>query len=432
MNIEQQHQMTQTPVGNTGVNSAQGSEGEIRLECLIDWLQGTYPSANRDRVMGLCSSYFGGAFEEQPHGIRYFARCFKNPLGALIAIEQRLPGSTSNDVKNVQALDYLELRADVVNVLPQERLRVFMIELSRLQFRATRLDATMDIFNPPFSVWDVKEAFDSGNITGFRSAGQLHTKGRNASKGLTFALGNRGASGSGKYLVFYDKGLESNGERNCLRCENSLYSHFAVQAFERLCDFDHTHWSELIKSLIVWSVDFVDRVSSTGNLRQACRSPRLPWWQKVIQETGSACLAAPKRHNSFEKMKAWVNHQVAPTLALIKKVFDTLSPKEFHQWLTKVLAQGQKRFKSKHDAAFDAFQAFILDERQYRLMFCLNFQTALRLGIESFNYSWDAILSTFYKAEEFSIGLESDLPHDYWHDVVCLLGVIADDPALIY
>lgn len=87
-------------------------------------------------------------------------------------------------------------------------------------------------------------------------------------------------------------------------------------------------------------VDFVDR-DATGN---ASRAPLLPFWESFVAGAEKARVvlegAAPR---TVEQVREWVEHQVAPALAVLREV---LGPREV--W--RLVDVGRGRWRSRHRA----------------------------------------------------------------------------------
>lgn len=308
-------------------------------EFLIDWLQGTLPGKNRVRLFGLIRSCFaGGEFVQNSHGLRYYEQSYSHPSGAVVGVGQRLGKFQSNEPR-----DYLELSGRVVGMLSAHRLRWFMKGLSVLGFKASRIDLTLDDFGWSYNPRDPHEAYEVGNISGFRDTGRLVSKGRLASRGLSFSLGNRGRSGSGKFVQFYDKNLESRGKRDCCRCECSFYGDRAALVFKDLAALALDNWPLLIRSYLLVSVDFVDR--SDSNRLDQCT--RLEWWANLIEDTIPLCFEAREKDSEiYERIERWLRHQVAPSLSAL---FDILCFKgdgdtiKFWEFFYEILFDGSDR-----------------------------------------------------------------------------------------
>lgn len=317
-------------------------------ELLIDWLQGTFPVRNRVRLEGLVKSVFcGGSFVPLNHGLKFYKQAFRHTSGALLGSDQRIRGVD-------EPRDYLELSGRVVGMLSIHKLSWFFRGLKTLGFSPTRIDLCLDDFSWSYSPRDAFDAYEAGNVSGFRDTGRLITKGRGAGKGISFSLGNRGAKGSGKKLTFYDKNLESNGARNCCRLELSLYGHYAKQCWTDLTTMYLSNWSLMIRSYISHSVDFIDRSVSD----RADRCPRLGWWANLIGSVIPLCWEPRyKDPELLDRVVRWLTKQVAPSFSALFEIFNYRSGElAFWEFFYSLLFDGEKRQNLELQALVDSFR----------------------------------------------------------------------------
>jgi hypothetical protein len=140
-----------------------------------------------------------------------------------------------------------------------------------------------------------------------------------------------GSPKSAAMIRVYDKEAESGrsgaGVRWELQVRGGHAGRFvagAVAAGDRL----GSHVLACIRGLI----DFRDR---TGQER-GDRAPLLDWWEAIVADAGRVPLSGPIRVDSLEKRGAWVERQVAPTLALLYFAFGA-------DWLNHLLRSGEER-----------------------------------------------------------------------------------------
>lgn len=321
-------------------------------ELLIDWLQGTFPVKNRVKLFGLVRSCFaGGEFVLNSHGLRYYESSYSHPSGVVVGVGQRLGKYESSDSR-----DYLELSGRVVGLLSAHRLCWFMRGLKTLEFKSSRIDLTLDDFARSYSPMDAHSAYEAGNISGFRDTGCLTSKGRASSRGLTFSLGNRGRSGSGKFLQFYDKNLESGGQRDCIRCECSYYGDKANQVFQDLASISLNNWPMLIRSYISVVVDFVDRsLSLSGRLD---RSVRLDWWANLIEDVIPLCFDPREKDlEILTRIEKWLRHQVAPSLSALFDIYYYVGGEiKFEEFFYEILFNGYDRRNEQLKSLVNSYQ----------------------------------------------------------------------------
>jgi hypothetical protein len=319
-------------------------------EYLIDWLQGTIPAKNRTRLMGLVRSAFGaGDFVDCGHGLRFYQKAFAHPSGATIGVDQRKGKAQAKEER-----DYFEMSGRVLGLLSIHRLRWLMRGLQVLEFRATRIDLVLDDFGWSYTPHDPHESYEAGNITGFRDTGRFISKGRSSGRGLTFSLGNRGRAGSGKHITFYDKNLESKGERNCVRLECSFYGDYGNKCFLDLCKLTLEHWPLLIRSYLLVAVDFLDRSESL----RVDRCPRLQWWSDLIEDTIPLAFdPREKDPDTLARIKRWIKKQVAPSFsALFEILHHEGGDNLWAEFYWEMLFDGERRRNDHLDNLVNSFK----------------------------------------------------------------------------
>lgn len=326
--------------GNTGATQTNKNP---RLEALIDWLQGTFPQTNVEPIFQAVSrALHNDSFMEQPFGTRFYERSFKSAFGAVIAIDPRKGGKVQNRTDA-----YLELSGRVLEQLSPDQLHQLFVELASLDFRPSRIDLTLDDYNKTYRPSDCFEAYSQGNVIHFRGTGNWIQSGPPDQLAGTFSLGTRGKSGGGKFLQFYDKFLQSKGERDCVRCELSLYRDFAVQAFSLLSDAPTEFWPDIIAGLIFGAVDFRDRSQSS----RPDRCDQLPFWSALVGSREQIKLFRARVTKTFERAKKWIQKSVAPTLAMLCEAIQIDSGGDHLAWeefLLAALFDGGGRLNDTH------------------------------------------------------------------------------------
>lgn len=85
--------------------------------------------------------------------------------------------------------------------------------------------------------------------------------------------------------------------------------------------------------------------------RNKARWPTAPWWEKLLANVEKLQLTITKESKSIEQMTAWVDRQVAPTMAAILKAQDGDM-----DWLRKIIVEGSSRLTQKHMDAINLFK----------------------------------------------------------------------------
>jgi Replication initiation factor len=211
------------------------------------------------------------------------------------------------------------------------------------------LDLTIDDYEKRFRPIDAYQVYKSGGVTGFRQSGQYHERDMKGDYAQTFSLGRRGKQGSGKYLIIYDKWLESLGERDCVRIELSLYGHqYAHQAFSNFVMGGVDLWSELIPAYIIGAVNFLD--VDPGSEARADRCERVSWWDSIVQDRCAMKLSGKVIIKTLDKAVKWFKKQVAPTMALLMTVKCMQGQQEELWWefFWDTIFDGEKRWSEHH------------------------------------------------------------------------------------
>ena len=338
-----------TPQDNIGVSAtvAKRVKRQPQLEFRVDWLQGTFPSRYLAKVHRFVSLVFGkGEFEERSFGIRYFARSYRHPSGAVSGVGHKIPGGLIDET-----LAYLELSGDVVERIKQSKLRKLMRVLcSKCGFQCTRDDLTVDDYGKSFDISQVKLAADNFHYVGFRNTVEYRQLGRNGSLGEQISFGRRGSSGGGKRLLFYNKSLESGGKVDSHRIELSCYDHYAEQSCKQLCDLPYLCWGDLIGGWISGAIDFRKRQGE--NDKNPGRRRRLGWWARLVKNFPQLKPSRDYKPGSLDKLKAWFVKQVAPSVAVfIHAMYDPSLEDpfvDFWDFFWSSVDDGESRFRDKH------------------------------------------------------------------------------------
>lgn len=321
-------------MGNTGVNTSKAG-----IEALIDWFQGTFPQHQVDKVRQLVASALESEFVDRAKGTTFYehsAIC----SGAVLAWSPRLGGKVTNRTDA-----YLEMGAKVLQQMSALRQYRLFKSLVALGFRASRIDLTIDDYDKRFRPWDAYQTYRAGGVIHFRRSGSYHESDKKSGISQTFSLGKRGKMGGGKYLVIYDKWLESDGARNCIRIELSLYGDYAKQALENLL-LDPDLWSQIISGYVFGAVDFL--VVEPGKEARADRCERVSWWDDIVQDCTPIRLSRPVPVRSYDKAVKWFKKQVAPTLAMLLDVIAIDSIDNWWEFFWKTVEDGQKRWNENH------------------------------------------------------------------------------------
>lgn len=273
---------TTPPVGNTGGKLTQSIGG--------DWLNLTFPAERRDEVKALVEQNLGKCLPCN-HGIHTYREAVKWELGGMLA--------WTDGRKEC----FLTFNGDSMNAFAGEKLWRFVQATEKMNAKCTRIDLAFDDYTRSlFTMDDVREAAISGNFSGFaRVDMQRPTRWMTHKKtdqrrpqllGDSVTFGRKGKAGSGKQVVFYDKGLESGGRLNALRIEARFFKTRAQMIFEDIADADSFDIvNRKMRRRIAGAIDFVERAHHVHLKRMT----RLAWWLRVVDVLGEPVKTTVKK-----------------------------------------------------------------------------------------------------------------------------------------
>lgn len=208
--------------------------------------------------------------------------------------------------------------------------------------KCTRIDVFFDDYNRLVTFDELKEAAERKDYSGLRDyqiryGGNLSTDG-NTRREISF--GKRGSYGNGKYLRWYDKELESNGECLCDRWEVEFSQKKADAVFKKLAETGGNleAFAVLCGSLVAGCITFVHRT----NEKNISRLDRYEWWQSILAILGKGVSIRVRRvKDSLTGKMEWIKRNVAPSLACMRRVF--VSDRALFRWLYDVCHDGDSR-----------------------------------------------------------------------------------------
>jgi hypothetical protein len=208
--------------------------------------------------------------------------------------------------------------------------------------RATRLDIAVDDFDKRISFDTVVESLTNRNYARFERF-RIVEDFNGKVLGKTIYLGSRN---SDKFVRFYDKSVESDGEIDSYRWELQSRGKHSEEILKTMLSLERPMDSDAcaryLGSLVVGAVDFVDRESGDRLQRQV----RLDWWQQFVDLVGNAVrVSLPKKETLLIKTVAWFYRQVCTSMAMFREV---LGPRAFGEWFRSFVETGQGRFEVQH------------------------------------------------------------------------------------
>jgi phage replication initiation protein len=140
-----------------------------------------------------------------------------------------------------------------------------------------------------------------------------------------------GSSQSEAIVRVYDKAAESGHANAGVRWELQARADRAARFVDGA-----VHASNGLASYILAAIrGLIDFRERTVNGR-ADRAALLPWWAAIIGDADRVGLNGPTKVDSLEQRAAWVERQVAPSLAMLVSAYGT-------DWLRWVLEMGEER-----------------------------------------------------------------------------------------
>jgi hypothetical protein len=260
-----------------------------------------------------------------------------------VFLKWNLPGQSKNGIGSM----LVQIGGSALSPLSfLERIDLIMTMLSEPESKLTRIDSALDDYQYTVKFQDLQDAQSTDNFSGFNLSGISLSKKRGCEPGRTYYFGSRKSS---RYLRVYDKGIESNGEKLCMRWELES-KQTAAQQIGRLI-YDYVGYNEeqlkkLLLDLIIGSINFIDRNPNSSNLD---RMKRLSWWQQFIDYISAVPLRIPppKPERSLQKSQNWLYNQVSSTIAMVKHVY---GPERFLQIIDELVEDGLTKFTDYHRA----------------------------------------------------------------------------------
>lgn len=295
----------------------------------VDWLQLTFPD-NLDGAVDLASVALGcepGDWARLEHGSLGYREGMIGPGQARIwwdapdrlDVHVWLPGEACRLAGDVRLQDYL-VAAEAVGA------------------KATRVDVALDDYDRVVAPVAVQEALQGPDAVTHARQYLTHQGGRVGSPELTGETVYLGAPSSRQRLRVYDKGLESDGELDCIRWELQSRKQAAETMAVALA---HKDWREVAASRLVGFVDFRDRASHS----EVEKRKRLPWFQELVGLVRKASAYLAEEPRTVEQVISWLDRAIGPCLAVAMEYWQgNLGP------FSEILQDGRRRWKPRHKA----------------------------------------------------------------------------------
>lgn len=157
-----------------------------------------------------------------------------------------------------------------------------------------------------------------------------------------------GSPQSQTMLRIYEKRLElqtkgrEDSQHYGVRWELEFKKERAQACATVLQMLEESDWREYVVGLLRGYVDFRD-TSRNDDDEDRYRAPLLPWWETLTEGFKKGRLKVEKAEPSLPKLKRWISHSVAPSLAVV-----CAADEEGQVWLERQIVESVKRWKSRH------------------------------------------------------------------------------------
>jgi hypothetical protein len=342
------HQV-ETPLSITGSDSRrfQAVGVNTQLQVHVDWLQGTCRLMNDDFVHELVAvvmrmlgdtpvwepnqgSYVGKQWQHRGHSIKGVRWWWDSPGQSQHShVMLSIPGSVCSGV-DVRVIWELSKFLDEV-----------------FKFKVTRLDIALDDYRKRLSFDQLMAATQVGNFARVKKITPIANYHRNGElKGWGFDVGSKQ---SDCYMVIYEKEVESKGRIKSIRCEGRFKDEVGHELWKEWLAIPAEQFEGVsptfLAAKVIGIVEFVERHEGVKNI---CRMRRLPWWEGFVNAVGGRLGHSIKKPDStLDRARQWWKRQVAPTLAVLRKVLGIHGYRRLHD---EYLAEAEAKFSAGHEA----------------------------------------------------------------------------------
>lgn len=323
--------------GKTPRDVLRGVNSQTLNEVGIHWLRISIPRQYLGKMKAYCGFYFGEAVQDG-RGLWSYTDRYSWSNGATLNYDSDIARSDSVHQGKIS----LDVPGKALDGIAELDLHLFLLSLRQFRPSCTRIDVFFDDYNRTNTPTGIHDIIKVRDYSGFRK-GQLKQRfdnGKMIHDEVDF--GTRGDNGSGKYLRVYDKALESDGKKDCIRWEIEFSKERAHKVFDKLSECGSVEaFATLCGSLVAGSIKFVHR---NGD-KNIGRLVVYDFWQKIIDFLGSVVIRVSIKTTDMSGMYKWVYRQVSPTLACLRDTF--VDDTDFYNWLFDVLDDGELRMSQR-------------------------------------------------------------------------------------
>lgn len=215
-----------------------------------------------------------------------------------------------------------------------------------LQVNITRLDLAVDDFQDHFRVKTVIDKAKRGHVRSkFKKARRIEEYDLKEGQ-VTGATCYFGRPQSDIQVRFYDKYLEREGKGKTIESGLNTWVRTEIQlrdkraqtaAYELVNNIADT--GKLVKGILSQYINFLVPSKDSNKARwKICK-----WWLDFLGDVEKVRLAQVAPDRTVEKVRAWVEKSVAPSLFLLVQAY-----KDDPDLLAEILEEGASRFNKKH------------------------------------------------------------------------------------
>lgn len=304
----------------------------------IDWLSYTGPSSEVERVRDFLSEQcgLGDPDPDNTKGGKFYSRGYHwGHIALLYKPEDRgmghfllqIPGSGCTAIRETRRL------SDLCRYLHEHGCKPTRVDIA-VDFYSRDGGGSVDLVQKVLAACHAGELVGTRTFTpggGFKlKAGECIPEGRSVS------LGRRGRLGSGRYVVVYEKGLESGtcGPGQWHRWEARFSQASAAMLVGALIvDTGETH----LRALALGAMDFLDRPGARRRDRQ-----RASWWAAIIDGQEVRTVRPRRVRSTLDGVRHWIDTGVAGTL----KTYALASGKNLAELVAELIGKDPEPTKS--------------------------------------------------------------------------------------
>ena len=265
-------------------NVIRGVNSHLRNEVGVHWLRISISRKHLTNLRNFCNVYFGASTKDG-YGLWSYDSRYSWPNKASLNFDS--DSTRSEMVHGGKAT--LDIPGSALDRIEKADLNLFLLSLRQFNPTATRIDIFFDDYIRFITPAQLSKVAGKNNYSGFRHSQVKQSFKQNIPKGEADLLhdeidfGRRGQNGSGKYLRCYDKNLETDGEKNCVRWEVEFTKERAQIIFDQISQITSIDaFATLCGSLVAGCITFVHRCSE----KNIGRLPVYKFWEKIYNNVG--------------------------------------------------------------------------------------------------------------------------------------------------